>query len=98
MLLTRVISNNSLNAIYICSKLMEQIIILQGISMEQFLSRLENIIQSQITEAFQKAQARQPVSYLTCKEVAEMLHISLPTLAVWTKLGWLNCHRIGRRV
>ena len=36
--------------------------------------------------------------YLTRKEVAKSLSITLPTLSVWTKSGKLKAYRISRRV
>jgi excisionase family DNA binding protein len=36
--------------------------------------------------------------YITRKETATLLHISLPTLNEWTKDGTLKSYRIGTRV
>lgn len=46
-----------------------------------------------------KSQKRDDASrYLTRKEAAAMLRISLPTLADWTRLGRIGAYRIGGRV
>jgi excisionase family DNA binding protein len=41
---------------------------------------------------------KESFNYLTRKEVAKMLRITLPTLHEWTKLGWIPSYRIGTRV
>lgn len=40
----------------------------------------------------------QPESYITRKQAADTLHITLPTLLKWSLEGKLNAYRIGRRV
>ncbi|MBK9357026.1 MAG: helix-turn-helix domain-containing protein [Bacteroidales bacterium] len=36
--------------------------------------------------------------FLSRKQTADQLHITLPTLRVWTKTGKIRSHQIGRRV
>lgn len=35
---------------------------------------------------------------MTRKEVADLLHVTLPTLHDWTKLGRLQGYKVGNRV
>jgi excisionase family DNA binding protein len=72
-------------------------IILQGISIEEFFQRIEKIIEEKIDEKI-KVEKKETVRYLTRKEVAALLRITLPTLHEWTKFGWIPSYRIGTRV
>ena len=79
---------------------MEQII-LSGLTLEQ----LGQMIGDKIKEVFDlKEQTKKQTSsakeakYITRKETAKLLHISLPTLNEWTKDGTLTSYRIGTRV
>lgn len=77
---------------------MQQIIILQGITVEQLMSRIDAAIEKKLPEILQEAQKVKPVRYMSRKEVAEFLQISLPTLHDWTKLGYVKSYKIGSRV
>ena len=77
---------------------MEPIIILQGISVDQLLACISSALEQKINEKLEKIQNKPPVRYLSRKEVACQLQISLPTLNDWTKLGWLKSYKIGTRV
>jgi excisionase family DNA binding protein len=47
----------------------------------------------------QKVQPSQDFGeFMTRKETAEKLRITLPTLHSWTKDGLLNCYKLGGRV
>jgi excisionase family DNA binding protein len=79
---------------------MEQII-LSGLTVEQ----LGQMIGDKVKEVFDlkeqtKKQSPSPkeAKYITRKETAKLLHISLPTLNEWTKDGTLTSYRIGTRV
>lgn len=80
---------------------MEQII-LSGLTVEQF----GQIIGDKVKEVLeQKEQAKKQVppsikegKFISRKETAKLLHISLPTLNEWTKEGTLKSYRIGTRV
>ena len=80
---------------------MEQII-LSGLTLVQF----KGILADTIKELYeQKGQSKKEASpsakeakYITRKETATLLHISLPTLNEWTKDGTLKSYRIGTRV
>ena len=77
---------------------MEQIIILHGLTVEQLLSQIDAVIERKMTEAVQRNKTVDPFRYMSRKEVADYLHISLPTLHDWTKMGWLPSYKIGNRV
>ena len=77
---------------------MDNLIILQGITVDQLLSKLEAIVERKIAESLNQNPARKTEKYMTRKEVAEFLHISLPTLHDWTKMEWIKSYRIGSRV
>ena len=68
-------------------------------SLEEFETRQKQIFK----EVFQEASAYKPVlssqdSYITRKEAAKLLHISLPTLNELTKNGKLIGYRLQGRV
>ncbi len=77
---------------------MDPIIILQGISVDQLLFKIDAAIEKKLNEKLEHIKVTPPVKYLTRREVADQLHISLPTLHNWTKMGWLKSYRIGSRI
>jgi len=54
--------------------------------------KLDNLKESQ------PSKSKEPVKYLTRKETAAKLRISLPTLADWTRQGLIKSKRIGSRI
>jgi excisionase family DNA binding protein len=63
----------------------------------------EDEFQEQLARAIEKAlnkfdSRNRQVEYLTRKETAQRLHISLPTLNEYTKSGKLRAYRINGRV
>ena len=77
---------------------MNQMLILQGISTDEFLNQIEKIIEKKLNEKIDELKPSKDWQYLNRKEVAELLKISLPTLHNWTKEGILSSYRIGTRV
>jgi excisionase family DNA binding protein len=77
-----------------CNKNM---IILQGITVNELLAQIENMIDKKLRENLVERTGRETV-YLTRAETARLLKISLPTLHDYTKHGWLVAYKIGRRV
>ncbi len=57
----------------------------------------EELEEKSKTEIAQKTTEKK-ATYLNRFEVADLLRISLPTLANWTKEGILQSYRIGKRV
>lgn len=76
---------------------MEQFMLL-GIKINELLERMEQLIDKKIEQLKPGKSESIPSSYLTRREVATLLKISLPTLNEWTKLGWLKSYKIRNRV
>ena len=77
----------------------------ESIGVEEFFSRLDNLLEDRIESAVATAlnsqhQQSSPNNddLLTRKDVAKLFGISLTTLNEWCKVGILNPHKIGRRV
>jgi excisionase family DNA binding protein len=76
-----------------------QEIILSSIPFEQLKSELLGPIKLELQIYFQKlASPIAPVEFLTRKETAQLLGISLVTLNEWQKQGLVQGYRIGSRV
>ncbi|HAI43171.1 MULTISPECIES: helix-turn-helix domain-containing protein [unclassified Maribacter] len=61
----------------------------------------KNLIQSlkdDLSEIKLKFQPKEPCSYLTRNEVAEMFKVDISTIYNWTKKGYLKPKGIGSRV
>ena len=82
----------------VLGKQMEPIIILQGTSVKELLSQISSLISNRLSEHMELQRPPNPNKYLTRKEAASLLKITLPTLHEWTKMGWLTSYRIGNRV
>ena len=74
---------------------MEQILF-SGISADQFFLRLERIVEAKISTA--TTPTKEISDYLSRKDIAALLKISLPTVDQWTKQGLLYCYKMGNRV
>lgn len=74
-----------------------QNIILSGLTLDDLLLRIKEIIDTKIGSQPPK-QTQEQSEYITRKEVAKLLKVTLPTLHDWTKLGWLQSYKIGNRV
>lgn len=77
---------------------MEPTIILQGISLNQFMQQLQELITGKMIEEMDGRKKEPPTSYMTRKEVVDLLRITMPTLHSWTKEGLIPSYRIGNRV
>jgi excisionase family DNA binding protein len=71
-------------------------ILVTGITVDELLSKIEQMIDAK-TSISLKEENNQSY-YLSRKEVAKLLKITLPTLHDWTKLGYLKAYKIGSRV
>lgn len=73
-------------------------LILEGLT----LTDLETLIRKAVKEELQQqaAPATEPgdIPYLTRRETAEMLRVSLVTLNQWVSDGKIKAYKIGRRV
>jgi excisionase family DNA binding protein len=70
--------------------------ILYSMKLVELLSKIEEIIDKRL-EAL-RPQKEEATAYISRKEVADILKITLPTLRDWTRLGWLKSYKIGTRV
>lgn len=70
--------------------------ILYSMKLVELLSKIEEIIDKRL-EAL-RPKREETAEYITRKEVAHILKITLPTLRDWTRLGWLKSYKIGTRV
>ena len=68
------------------------------------LSQLETLIDNCVSKAIRqnsielKEERENSTKYLTRKETANKLHLSLTTLDSYVKNGIIPCHKIGHRV
>ena len=76
-------------------------LILQGLSLDDLKSTIQCIVADEIqnalttlTDSFPKDTTPE---YLTRKETAEMLGVSLPTLHSYVNKGYLTAHRVGEK-
>jgi excisionase family DNA binding protein len=72
-------------------------IILSGITVDDLLLRIEQMMEAKLNAPLQQ-KAKDKTEYITRKEVAAILKVTLPTLHEWTKLGWLPSYKMGSRV
>ena len=72
-------------------------IILSGLTVDDLIFHIEAIFEAKMSSQIQKKTEKES-QYITRKEVASLLKVSLPTLHDWTKLGWLKSYKIGNRV
>jgi excisionase family DNA binding protein len=71
-------------------------VILSGVTLNELLSQIGQLIDSKIGNPPLKENKQS--GYLSRKEVAKLLKITLPTLHDWTKLQYLKAYKIGTRV
>lgn len=62
---------------------------------EARLAKIENYIYEVVRNDLQ---SKKPDSYITRKQTAERLRVTLTTLHTWTLAGKIPAYRIGRRV
>ncbi len=71
-------------------------IIFTGLTVNDLLLQIEQLIEAKISLVPQKENFQS--GYLSRKEVANLLKITLPTLHDWTKLNYLKAYKMGTRV
>ncbi|MDE3235914.1 MAG: excisionase family DNA-binding protein [Bacteroidota bacterium] len=72
-------------------------ILLNGVNLNELLEKIGQLIENKLQKhptATQKSNSK----FITRKEVARLINVTLPTLNEWTKLGWLQSYKIGSRV
>lgn len=76
-----------------------QDLIFSQIPIEQLKTELSNAIKTELQTYLSNLQPpKQETEYLTRKEAAKVLGVSLPTLNEWTKTGLVQGYRIASRV
>jgi excisionase family DNA binding protein len=77
-------------------------VLLTSIPLEIIEERFSNVVDQKfqiLLSALQQQQTqKEPKEYLSRKEAAQLLSISLPTLNEWTKTGLVQGYRIASRV
>ena len=71
--------------------------LVQNVSMSDIEATLSRLLDEKLSN-LQPANNQEPAKYLTRKETAAKLRVSLPTLADWTRIGILKSKRIGSRI
>ena len=71
-------------------------IILDQITVDDFVDRLSVRLSEILPDSLPKPEP--PEKYLTRKETAKLLQISLVTLNEWSKRGYVQSYRIGGRI
>jgi len=72
-------------------------VFLNGFNLDELLEKIGQVIDSKLQVATQNTKENQS-KFITRKEVAQLLKISLPTLSQWTKEGKLQSYKPGNRV
>jgi len=73
-------------------------IILTSLGTDELIRIISESIKKEIESASLLRQAELPTEYITRKETAHILGISLPTLNDWSKRGIIPSFRIGTRI
>jgi len=77
---------------------MEKLIILQGLSLDGLMKKIDLIVEQRLQQILHKLEPPQRTRYLSRKEASTILKITLPTLHDWAKAGLVKSHKIGSRV
>lgn len=79
-----------------------QDLVLTSIPLETIEQRFSNVVEQKFQTLLVTLQQQQtdkrPTEYLSRKEAAKLLGVSLPTLNEWTKTGLVQGYRIASRV
>ena len=73
-------------------------IYLSGFNLDDLLEKFGQVIDSKLSQVAAQNNQENQTKFLSRKEVAELLKISLVTLNEYSKLGWLKSYKIGKRV
>jgi excisionase family DNA binding protein len=76
-------------------------LILEGISVEALSATIQSIVADEVktalTQLSESVKKDNTSEYLTRKETAEILGVSLPTLHSYVKKGFLTAQRVGEK-
>ncbi len=73
-------------------------ILLNGVSLNQLLDQIGRLIDSRLGSTAPQQPKNDRSKFISRQEVSKLLMISLPTLNEYTKLGWLQSYKLGKRV
>lgn len=73
-------------------------ILLNGVSLQQLLEQIGQLMDSRLGSAAPQQTKTDRSKFISRQEVSKLLMISLPTLNEYTKLGWLQSYKLGKRV
>ena len=76
---------------------MDKNVFLWGLTPQEFQKMLINALE-QVIEPLKPAKESRSIELLTRKETAELLRISLPTLAKWSEHGIIHAISMGGRI
>ena len=76
---------------------MDKNVFLWGLTPQEFQKMLINALE-QVIEPLKPAKESRSIELLTRKETAELLRISLPTLAKWSEQGIIHAISMGGRI
>ncbi|HLF51060.1 helix-turn-helix domain-containing protein [Flavobacterium sp.] len=76
---------------------MQNSILLQNVSPEQFTELITNVFKSQLADFKKNFNTHNPDELLTRAEACEFLKIEQTTLYHWTRKGKIICHGIANR-
>ena len=71
---------------------------LHGITPEQLKDNIIQDVRAELNKIAQNFQPKKQPEYLTRKEVAKILKVSLVTLSDWNKKGILKPYRLGNLI
>lgn len=80
----------------VCTEMNKNSILFQGVTPEELLEAFSNLLDKHLKE--NKVGLKKENRYLTRKNVAQLLSISLPTVHDWVNKGILKSYRAGNRV
>lgn len=77
---------------------MDKPIYLLPISIERMEDSMRKVFAELLCEDHSSKSTSSDADYLTRKETAQILRVTLPTLYDWTKRGYLQSYRMGSRI
>lgn len=73
-------------------------IICTGLSLNELTEKIREVVAMEIRSALGDQEPKETADeYLTRKETAEMLGVSLPTLHSYVNKGYIKAHRLGEK-
>lgn len=73
-------------------------IFLSGMNLNELLDNIGQLVEKKLDKALSQHVKPNKPKFITRKEVATLLNVTLATLHDWTKLGWIQSYKVGRRV